>query len=121
MSFTTTFTFTMMAVIIIMFHVNLSNSLPINSTLFNSTLLNFTNHTNETVTMYGGCSGTEFGCCEDNRTFCSGERCLNCNHTNETVTMYGGCSSTEYGCCEDNRTFCSDERCLNCNIVFSIY
>ena len=77
MSFTTTFTFTFtftMAVII-MFLLNLSNSLPINSTLFNSILLNITN---ETDPMYGGCSGTEFGCCEDNRTFCSDERCLNC-------------------------------------------
>ena len=107
-------TMSYLVIFAIMYHANQSNTAPVHMEHIGQ--LNQTNHISD---LYGGCVGTEYGCCHDNKTFCSEKWCSNCNETNITTTpayrtMYGGCEGTEYGCCHDNNTFCSDKWCSNC-------
>ena len=90
---------------------------------------------------YGGCSGTQFGCCKDSLTACIFQNCSNCetdtnykytkdmngtyytdNLTNSSdVSLIGGCVSTMFGCCNDNATTCNTSDCSNCNSTITIY
>jgi hypothetical protein len=121
--------FSFMSTIIACFIMSLLGA-PVNVDKFT----NKTNHTkNQTYELFGGCYGTEYGCCKDNVTFCE-EHCLNCpevvnvtfsknyllnNTKNHTYELFGGCYGAEYGCCKDNVTFC-EEHCLNCPIIITI-
>lgn len=59
----------------------------------------------------GGCSSTEYGCCQDNVTSCVNQTCYNCEYND----LIGGCSTTEYGCCQDNITSCNNTSIANMN------
>ena len=57
---------------------------------------------------FGGCSGTQFGCCPDNTTPKQNQAGTNCS------LPVGGCDGTQFGCCPDNTTPKQDQTGTNC-------
>tara|TARA_A100001015_G_C14934710_1_gene689935 strand:- start:707 stop:1396 length:690 start_codon:yes stop_codon:yes gene_type:complete len=57
----------------------------------------------------GGCNGTEFGCCPDDKTPKHDDSGSNC------VEEVGGCIGTQYGCCPDSTLAKKDLDGSNCD------
>jgi hypothetical protein len=72
----------------------------------------------------GGCNGTRYGCCPDNRTPQMDPPGTNCiikpipNPAPQPGPKknIGGCNGTRYGCCPDNNTPKRDPTGSNCRI-----
>lgn len=48
------------------------------TTAYTRPILDIHNASNTNTTLLGGCSGTVFGCCHDNQTYCANMNCSNC-------------------------------------------
>ena len=65
----------------------------------------------------GGCTGTQYGCCDDGQTAKNNFYGTNCpsspqpHHHKNTI---GGCAGTQYGCCDDGQTAKKDVNGTNC-------
>jgi hypothetical protein len=66
----------------------------------------------------GGCSVSEFGCCDDGKTAANANK-SNCHSVMPIPGPVGGCSVSKFGCCDDGITPANANK-SNCHSVMPV-